>query len=86
MNIRPLRNKVAVKQVDKEDTTSGGIVLVGGTGVGDTPEFGVVAIGPEVEMVKVGDHVYIELGKATLVDSGTLVIEETYITAVLEND
>ena len=82
MIIRPLRNKVALKEVDKENKSSSGIVLMGGSD--ETPEFGVVAIGPEVECVKVNDRVYIEIGKATVVDKATLMIEDKYIVAVVE--
>jgi co-chaperonin GroES (HSP10) len=84
MNLQPLRNKVAVKEVSKESKSDSGIVLMGSTG--NTAEFGVVAIGPDVDCVKVGDRVFIEVGKATLVDMGTLVIEDKYIAVVLEND
>jgi co-chaperonin GroES (HSP10) len=84
MNLQPLKNKVAVKEVSKESKSESGIVLMGHTG--ETPEFGVVAIGPEVDCVKVGDRVYIEVGKATLVDMGTLIIEDKYIAMVIENE
>lgn len=84
MNLRPLRNKVALKEVAKESKSSSGIVLMGGSDA--TPEFGVIAIGPEVVDVKVGDRVLIEIGKSVMADSGTLVIEEKYITAVFNND
>jgi co-chaperonin GroES (HSP10) len=84
MNLRPLKNKVAVKEVSKESQSPSGIVLTGGTG--ETPEFGVIAIGPDVDCVKVGDRVFIEVAKATLVDMGTLIIEDKYIAMVIEND
>ena len=83
MNIRPLRNKVALKEVKKESTTTSGIYLMSDVNA-ETPEFGVVAIGPEVECVKVNDRVYIEIGKATVVDKATLMIEDKYIVAVVE--
>lgn len=83
MNIRPLRNKVALKEVQKESTSASGIYLMGGSD--ETPEFGVIAIGPEVESVKVHDRVFIEIGKASVVENSMLIIEEQYITAVLND-
>lgn len=85
MNIRPLRNKVALKEVAKESKTASGLVLMGNVN-DETPEFGVIAVGPEVVDVKVGDRVLIEIGKSVMADSGTLVIEDKYITAVFNND
>lgn len=84
MIIRPLRNKVALKEVAKESKSSSGIVLMGASE--ETPEFGVIAVGPEVECVKVDDRVYIEVGKAALVDSGTLMIEDKFIIAVINDE
>jgi co-chaperonin GroES (HSP10) len=84
MNIIPLRNKVALREVAKDLQSTSGLILMGGTG--ETPEFGVVAIGPNVTDVKVGDRVYIEIGKSTMIDSGTLVVEDKYIMAVFENE
>ena len=84
MNLRPLRNKVALKEVAKESKSSSGIFLMGGSD--ETPEFGVIAVGPEVVDVKVGDRVLIEIGKSVMADSDTLVIEDKYITAVFNND
>ena len=85
MNIRPLKNKVALKEVKKESATPSGIFLMSDV-AGETPEFGVVAIGPDVTDVKVGDRVLIEIGKSAMADSGTLVIEEQYITAIFNDD
>lgn len=81
MDIRPLKNKVALKEFITESTTSSGLVLMGGTG--STPEFGVVAVGPLVDCVKVGDRVYIEMGKGTIIDD-MLIVEDKFITVVLE--
>ncbi len=85
MNIRPLKNKVALKEVKKESTTASGIYLMSDV-LAETPIFGVVAIGPDVVDVKIGDQVLIEIGKSVMADSGTLVIEDKFILTVLEND
>lgn len=82
MEIRPLKNKVALKEFVTESTTSSGLVLMGG--VGSTPEFGVVAIGPKVTDVKVGDRVMIEMGKGTIIED-MLIIEDKFITVVFDD-
>ena len=82
MEVRPLRTKVALKEFVSQESTSGsGLILVGATE--SQPEFGVVAIGPEVTEVKVGDRVMIEMGRGNIVED-MLIIEEQFITVVLE--
>lgn len=84
MEIRPLRKKVALKEFNKESTTGSGLVLMGDVG-GDTPEYGVVAIGPEVTIVKVGDRVLIDPTKISAVNVDTVVIDEDNIMVVLND-
>jgi len=81
MNIRPLRKKVALKEFIQESKSSAGLVLMGS--LESTPEFGVIAIGPEVTEVKVGDRVMIEMGRGNIVDD-MLIIDEDFITTVIE--
>lgn len=81
MDIRPLRSKVALKEFIKESTSSAGLVLMGS--LESTPEFGVIAIGPEVTDVKVGDRVMIEMGRGNIVED-MLIIDEQFITTVIE--
>lgn len=81
MDVRPLRKKVALKEFIVESKSSSGLVLMGSLEA--TPEFGVVAIGPEVTEVKVGDRVMIEMGRGHIVED-MLIIEEQFITAVID--
>jgi co-chaperonin GroES (HSP10) len=81
MDVRPLRKKVALKEFITESKSESGLVLMGS--LESTPEFGVIAIGPEVTEVKVGDRVLIEMGKGHIVED-MLIIEEQFITAVME--
>jgi co-chaperonin GroES (HSP10) len=81
MNLRPLKKKVALKEFITEATTGSGLILMGT--MDNTPEFGVVAIGPEVTEVKLGDRVMIEMGRGHIVED-MLIIEEQYITSVIE--
>ena len=55
MNIRPLGKRILVKKVKEEEVRKSGIVLPGKTGE-DQPTTGeVVAIGKEIEDIKVGN-------------------------------
>ena len=81
MDIRPLRSKVALKEFIQESKSNAGLVLMGS--LESTPEFGVIAIGPEVTEVKVGDRVMIEMGRGNIVED-MLIIDEQFITAVVE--
>ena len=85
LNIKPLKTKVALREIKRETSTQSGIFLMSDVS-GDSTEFSVVAIGPLVESVVVGDRVLVQIGKATAVGNSMLVIEEEFITAVLEND
>lgn len=84
MNIKPLYKKVALKEFNKESTTSTGLVLMGDIG-GDTPEYGVVAIGPEVTLVKVDDRVLIDPTKIRSVSVDTVIVDEDDIMVVLND-
>ena len=82
MNITPLKNKVALKEYVIESKSQTGIILVG-SDLGETPIFGVVAVGPEVVDIKLGDRVMIEMGKGTIIDD-MLIIEDKFITTIIE--
>lgn len=84
MEIKPLRKKVALKEFNKESTTSSGLVLMGDVG-GDTPEYGVVAVGPEVTIVKIGDRVLLDMTKIAMVSGDTVVVDEDNIMVVLND-
>ena len=81
MIIKPIKTKVALKQLEPLEHQSG-LVIVGGDK--ETPEGVVVAIGPQVTDVAIGNIVLADWAKATHVGEGILVIEQEHITAVFE--
>jgi co-chaperonin GroES (HSP10) len=82
MQVRPLKTKVALKEfVSKESTSNEGLILVGS--LESTPEFGVIAIGPEVTDVKVDDRVMIEQGRGQIAGD-MIIIDQQFITMVVE--
>lgn len=93
MNIKPLGNRVLIKQVEAETTTKSGIILPGQAT--EQPQIAeVVAVGPGkvshghlVEMtVKVGDQVVFPKYKGSeikLEGVDYIIIEETDLLAVI---
>jgi len=87
MNVLPLKDKVLVAENRKENTTASGIVIEGAGGLGESKTGTVLAIGPDVKDVKVGDVIYLEWNKAQVVTidgAQRVMIKEENIVAVLE--
>ena len=55
MIITPLKKKVLVAENKREKVTEGGIIIEGRDASGESKSGTVLAIGPEVTLVKVGD-------------------------------
>lgn len=86
MNVTPLKDKVLVAENKRENTTESGIVLQG-AGFDQSKSGTVLAIGPDVTDVKVGDVIYLEWNKAAVVkigDAQRVIIKQENIVAVLE--
>lgn len=87
MNIVPMNDRVLVAENKKENKTESGIILDGARGVGDTAQGTVLAVGPKVTEVKVGDVVLLDWSKASAVkvgDAQRAMIKEEFIIAVVE--
>lgn len=82
MSIRPLKDKVVLEQIQKETTTTSGIVLTTPDRDAQT-EAVVIAVGPEVEEVKVDDRVIVDWSRAGKAGD-FYVIKEEFIVAVVE--
>ena len=88
MNVQPLHDKVLVAENSRENTTESGIVIQGAAGMGESKSGTVLAIGPDVTEVKVGDVVYLMWSKAAVVkvgDAQRVIIKQEDIVAVLES-
>ena len=87
MIIKPLRDNVLIAEGKKDTVTDSGIIL-DGRGLGNTTPGIVVAIGPDVQEVKVGDTVYLDWSKSkpvTVNGAQRVMISECEIIAVLES-
>jgi co-chaperonin GroES (HSP10) len=88
MNVQPLHDKVLVAENSRENTTESGIVIQGAAGTGESKSGTVLAVGPDVTDVKVGDVVYLMWSKAAVVkvgDAQRVIIKQEDIVAVLES-
>ena len=87
MIIKPLGKRVLIKQVEQEEVTKSGIVLPG-TASKEKPITGeVLAVGKEVEDVKVGDKVIYEKYSGTEVKDGDdsfLILDIDNVLAITE--
>ena len=87
MKITPLKKRILVAENKAEYRSESGIILEGANSVRDSRAGTVLAIGPDVTTVKVGDVVYLEWNKAQIVkvgDAQRVIIEEEHIVAVYE--
>jgi len=88
MIVTPLKKKVLVAENKAEQTTESGIILDGTTSNRDSKQGTVLAIGPKVTLVKVGDVIMLEWSKAQVVkigDAQRVIVDEDNIVAVLED-
>ena len=87
MKIRPLGERVLIKQTKQEETTKSGIVLPD-TASKEKPIIGeVTAIGEAIKEIKIGDKVIYEKYAGTEVkdnDDVYLLLEEKNVLAVVE--
>jgi chaperonin GroES len=89
MAVRPLGKKVLIAENKRENTTASGIVLEGGQGLGESKTGTVLAIGPEVKAVEVGNKVLLMWNKGAVVTvdgAQRVMILEEDIVAVLEEE
>lgn len=87
MEIKPLKKKVLIAENNTERKTESGIVLEGVKSMKETPIATVLAVGPDVTLVKVGDVILPDWSKASVVkvnNSQRAMIDEENIIAVVE--
>jgi co-chaperonin GroES (HSP10) len=86
--LRPLGKKVLVAENKREETTASGIIL-DSKGLGESKSGTVVAIGPEVTEVQVGNKILLDWSKSavTTVDGAQrVIILEENIVAILDEE
>jgi co-chaperonin GroES (HSP10) len=87
MEVRPLHNKVLVAQNKDEIKSESGIILDNADSLRESRTGTVLAIGPKVTLVEVGDKVLLEWNKAQVVKIGEaqrVIVKEDDIVAVFD--
>lgn len=82
----PLGTKILCAEVKKERKSDSGIVLTTNTSVKETSAARVLAIGPDVKNVKVGQEVYIDWPKTKLViidDAQRVILDQEDVHAII---
>jgi co-chaperonin GroES (HSP10) len=85
--ITPLKDRIYIAEAKKKEESASGIILTSGQG-GDTALALVLAVGPDVQEVKVGDRLLIDWSKcqAVTVDGvQRAVIKEEDVIGVMED-
>jgi co-chaperonin GroES (HSP10) len=80
-----LGKQVLVTATEKEETTSGGIILTAEITKGSKPAL-VLAVSDEIDGIKAGDRVYLEWSKSMPIDhegGAAAIISAEYIKAVI---
>ncbi len=87
MIIKPLGERVLIKQTEQEEVTKSGIVLPGTASKEKSIIGEVLAIGVKVEDIKVGNKVIFEKYSGTEVKDGEenyLILEKDNVLAIVE--
>jgi co-chaperonin GroES (HSP10) len=88
MNIVPMKKKCLIAENARETRTESGIIIQGADRQGESKTGTVLAIGPDVTLVKVGDKILLEWNKGAVVkvgDAQRVIIDEDNIVAIVED-
>lgn len=81
MNVKPLANKIAVERIAADKATQSGIIL---QSTQEPDKAKVLALGPEVTEVNVGDKVVLNWNMATKFDGEMYIVPITEVIFVYE--
>lgn len=82
----PLGKRILAAEVKKERKSEGGLILEGVSSVKETAAARVLAVGPDVKTIRVGDVVYLDWAKTKLViidGAQRVILDEEDITALV---
>lgn len=82
----PLGKRILAAEVKKERKSEGGLILEGVSSVKETAAARVLAVGPDVKTIRVGDVVYLDWAKTKLViidGAQRVIVDEEDITALV---
>lgn len=86
-DFKPLKKNVLIAQIARKTVSSGGIIIEGARSVANNETARVLAIGPEVTDVAVGDEILLDWAKGnpiTIEGEQRVIIREEFIIAVID--
>ena len=87
MGIRVLGNNVLIAEVEKEETTAGGIILSADVQMDKASKPGlVIAIGDEVSVIEPGQRVFLKWSEAMPVNAdgkAAVIVDREHIKAII---
>jgi len=84
--LRAVKDKIVGIEHERKTVTDSGIIMGSPLGVGGALNYTVLAIGPDVKGVKVGDEIAVEWSNGTFFfheNKKHIVIQEKYVGAVV---
>jgi co-chaperonin GroES (HSP10) len=87
MIVKPIKKNVLVAENKGEVKSAGGLILDGAVSIRESKTGTVLAVGPDVTMVEVGDKILLDWTKGSVVkidDAQRVMISEDNIVAVME--
>ena len=86
VDVQPLNSKILAAEIKKERKSESGIILENVSSVKETAAAKVLAVGPDVKSVSVGDEVYLDWQKTKLVvveGAQRVIVDEEDVMAVI---
>ena len=87
MDIKPTRKNILIAEIARQSTSAGGIIIEGARSTNDHQMARALAIGSEVEFVKVGDELLVDWAKGAVINldgQQRVLISEDNVIAVID--
>lgn len=86
VDVQPLNTKILAAEIKKERKSESGIILENVSSVKETAAAKVLAVGPDVEAIVVGDEVYLDWPKTKLVvvdGAQRVIVDQEDVMAII---
>ncbi len=87
MEIKPTRKNILIAEIARETKSVGGIIIEGARSTNDHQMARALAIGPEVEFVKVDDELLVDWAKGAVISVDgvqRVLISEDNVIAIID--
>lgn len=86
VDVQPLNTKILAAEIKKERKSESGIILENVSSVKETAAAKVLAVGPDVKAIVVGDEVYLDWPKTKLVvvdGAQRVIVDQEDVMAII---